>query len=63
MSDVFVYLTGVRGIRIYRIFFIALVSCGAFIHLNTIWILADIVNGFDGISKSYRIDRFTPYSN
>lgn len=34
----FVYLTGVRGIRIYRIFFIALVSCGAFIHLNTIWI-------------------------
>ncbi|NBI42342.1 amino acid carrier protein [[Haemophilus] felis] len=40
-----VYLAGVRGIKIYRFIFIVLVGCGAFIHLDLIWILADIVNG------------------
>ncbi|EJS91888.1 hypothetical protein AAUPMC_01010, partial [Pasteurella multocida subsp. multocida str. Anand1_cattle] len=28
-----------------RFIFIVLVGCGAFIHLDVIWILADIVNG------------------
>lgn len=41
----FVYLAGVKGIKLYRVIFIILVGCGAFIHLDTIWILADIVNG------------------
>lgn len=41
----FVYLAGVKGIKLYRFVFIILVGCGAFIHLDTIWILADIVNG------------------
>ena len=41
----FVYLVGIKGIKIYRSFFILLVGCGAFIHLDLIWILADIVNG------------------
>ncbi|GJJ80277.1 putative transporter [Pasteurella canis] len=41
----FVYLVGIRGIKFYRFMFIVLVSCGAFIHLDLIWILADIVNG------------------
>lgn len=41
----FVYLVGIKGIKIYRIVFIVLVSCGAFIQLDLIWILADIVNG------------------
>ena len=45
----FVYLVGIRGIKLYRIVFIALVGCGAFIHLNLIWILADIVNGLMAI--------------
>ena len=45
----FVYLVGIRGIKLYRIAFIALVGCGAFIHLNLIWILADIVNGLMAI--------------
>ncbi len=41
----FVYLAGVKGVKFYRFIFIVLVGCGAFIHLETIWILADIVNG------------------
>ncbi|EHK90993.1 alanine/glycine:cation symporter family protein [Aggregatibacter actinomycetemcomitans] len=41
----FVYLVGIKGIKLYRAVFIALVGCGAFIQLNLIWILADIVNG------------------
>ncbi|HBO39561.1 MAG TPA: sodium:alanine symporter family protein [Pasteurellaceae bacterium] len=41
----FVYLVGIKGIKIYRFVFILLVSCGAFIQLDLIWILADIVNG------------------
>ncbi|WP_032093595.1 alanine/glycine:cation symporter family protein [Necropsobacter rosorum] len=41
----FVYLAGVKGIKLYRTVFIVLVGCGAFIHLELIWILADIVNG------------------
>lgn len=43
----FVYLTGGRtkGIKFYRLAFIALIASAPFIHLNTIWTLADIVNG------------------
>ncbi|UXN37398.1 sodium:alanine symporter family protein [Avibacterium paragallinarum] len=41
----FVYLAGVKGVKLYRFIFILLVACGAFIQLDTIWILADIVNG------------------
>lgn len=41
----FVYLVGIKGIKIYRTLFILLVGCGAFIHLDLIWLLADIVNG------------------
>ncbi|WP_301860438.1 sodium:alanine symporter family protein [uncultured Megasphaera sp.] len=43
------YLVGVKGIMPYRIIFIVLVACGAFIKLNVIWILADIVNGLMAI--------------
>ncbi|MBV6540291.1 sodium:alanine symporter family protein [Ursidibacter maritimus] len=43
----FVYLVGGRtkGIKFYRIAFIALIAVAPFIHLNTIWTIADIVNG------------------
>lgn len=41
----FVYLFDIRGIKIYRFIFIVLVATGAFMTLDTIWILADIVNG------------------
>ena len=43
------YLVGVKGIKPYRIIFIVLVACGAFIKLEVIWILADIVNGLMAI--------------
>ena len=39
------YLFGVKGIKPYRILFIGLVAIGAFLKLETIWIIADIVNG------------------
>lgn len=39
------YLFGVKGIQPYRYIFIVLVSVGAFLKLDLIWILADIVNG------------------
>lgn len=44
-----VYLVGTRGIRPYRIIFIILVACGAFLKLETVWVLADIVNGLMAI--------------
>lgn len=43
------YLVGVKGILPYRIIFIVLVACGAFIKLDIIWVLADIVNGLMAI--------------
>lgn len=43
------YLIGVKGILPYRIVFIILVACGAFLKLDVIWILADIVNGLMAI--------------
>ena len=36
---------GIRAIKIYRLTYIILVGLGAFLHLNLIWIIADIVNG------------------
>lgn len=41
----FVYLIGAKGSKYYRKIFIVLVGCGAFLHLDLIWILADIFNG------------------
>ena len=43
------YLFGVRGILPYRLVFIGLVAAGAFVHLELIWVLADIVNGLMAI--------------
>lgn len=40
-----VYLVGIKGIKPYRVMFILLIACGAFLQLDLIWILADIVNG------------------
>ncbi|OOH85585.1 sodium:alanine symporter family protein [Pasteurellaceae bacterium 15-036681] len=43
----FVYLKGgkTKGIKLYRFAFIAFIAVAPFIHLNTIWTIADIVNG------------------
>ena len=43
------YLGGVKVILPYRIIFIALVACGAFLKLEMIWVLADIVNALMAI--------------
>ena len=44
-----VYLAGVKAILPYRIIFIGLVAVGAFLKLEAIWVLADIVNGLMAI--------------
>jgi AGCS family alanine or glycine:cation symporter len=43
------YLVGVKGIKPYRIIYIILVASGAFLKLELIWIIADIVNGLMAI--------------
>ena len=43
------YLVGTKGIMPYRIGFIVLVGAGAFLKLEAIWVLADIVNGLMAI--------------
>ncbi|MEE3380682.1 MAG: sodium:alanine symporter family protein [Succiniclasticum sp.] len=44
-----VYLAGVKAILPYRVIFIVLIACGAFLKLESIWVLADIVNGLMAI--------------
>lgn len=39
------YLFGVKAIKPDRLIYLALVASGAFLHLDMIWLLADIVNG------------------
>lgn len=43
------YLFGVKAIKIYRYIFIALVAIGAYIKLDLVWIIADIVNALMAI--------------
>lgn len=43
------YLFGVKGILPYRLIYIGLVGCGAFLKLGLIWTLADIINGLMAI--------------
>lgn len=40
-----VYLFERKGVPIYRVLFVVLVGMGAFLKLEAIWVLADIVNG------------------
>ncbi len=44
-----IYLFGTKGVMPYRLIFIILVASGAFLKLEAIWILADIVNGLMAI--------------
>lgn len=39
------YLFGVKGIKVFKAVFILLVASGAFLELDLIWVIADIVNG------------------
>ncbi|GAL19123.1 sodium/glycine symporter GlyP [Vibrio maritimus] len=40
-----VFLMGTKAILPYKIIFVGLVASGAFLHLDMIWLIADIVNG------------------
>ncbi|WP_462332871.1 alanine/glycine:cation symporter family protein [Schwartzia sp. (in: firmicutes)] len=44
-----IYLFGTKGVMPYRIIFIVLVASGAYLKLDAIWTLADIVNGLMAI--------------
>ncbi|MCK6261728.1 sodium:alanine symporter family protein [Vibrio sp. ZSDE26] len=44
-----VFLLGTKAVLPYKIIFIGLVASGAFLHLDLIWIIADIVNGLMAI--------------
>ncbi|QIA63446.1 amino acid carrier protein [Vibrio astriarenae] len=44
-----VFLFGTKGILPYKVVFLALVASGAFLHLDMIWLIADIVNGLMAI--------------
>lgn len=44
-----VFLLGTKAVLPYKVIFIALVASGAFLHLDMIWIIADIVNGLMAI--------------
>lgn len=39
------YLFGVKAILPYKVFFLVLIAAGAFMKLDMIWLIADIVNG------------------
>ena len=45
------YLIGIKGIKFYKIIFIALVGVGPFLSLNLVFIIADIVNGLMALSN------------
>lgn len=44
-----IYLLGTKGVTPYRVIFVALIASGAFLHLDMIWVIADIVNGLMAI--------------
>lgn len=39
------YLAGIKSIKLYKIVFISFVAVGPFLSLNTVFVIADIVNG------------------
>lgn len=43
------YLVGVKGIKVFKGFYIAMIALGVFLKLEAIWVLADIVNGLMAI--------------
>ncbi|MHC6527438.1 alanine/glycine:cation symporter family protein [Vibrio proteolyticus] len=44
-----VYLFGTKAVLVYKLVFVALVASGAFLQLDMIWLIADIVNGLMAI--------------
>lgn len=44
-----VYLLGTKAVLPYKLIYVCLVASGAFLHLDMIWVIADIVNGLMAI--------------
>ncbi len=44
-----VYLFGIKGVKPYKFAFLFLIAIGAFLQLDMIWVIADIVNGLMAI--------------
>ena len=55
-----VFLFGTKGLMPYRVIFIALIASGAFLKLEAIWILADIVNGLMAIPNLIALIMLSP---
>lgn len=56
----FEFLFGVKAIPIYRVVFIAMVALGGYISLETIWVIADIVNGLMAIPNLIALLALSP---
>ncbi len=56
----FEFLFGVKAIPVYRIVFIAMVALGGYISLETIWVIADIVNGLMAIPNLIALLALSP---
>ena len=56
----FEFLFGVKAIPVYRIVFVAMVALGGYISLETIWVIADIVNGLMAIPNLIALLALSP---
>ncbi|MCC0685832.1 sodium:alanine symporter family protein [Clostridioides sp. ZZV15-6383] len=56
----FEFLFGVRGMNGYRTVFVAMVLLGAFLKLEVVWIIADIVNGLMAIPNLIALLALSP---
>lgn len=56
----FEFLFGVKGINGYRVLFVLMVLLGAFLKLELVWIIADIVNGLMAIPNLIALIALSP---
>ncbi|MGL5314851.1 MAG: alanine/glycine:cation symporter family protein, partial [Peptostreptococcaceae bacterium] len=56
----FEFLFGVKGINGYRVVFVAMVLLGAFLKLELVWIIADIVNGLMALPNLIALIALSP---
>ena len=56
----FEFLFGVKGINGYRVVFVSMVLLGAFLKLELVWIIADIVNGLMALPNLIALIALSP---
>lgn len=54
------FLFGVKGINLYRVVFVLMVLLGAFLKLEMVWIIADIVNGLMALPNLIALIALSP---